>query len=261
MKTTYRRNSSGPLARRLSAIALVIAIGLALYYLGKPIMASFSSPILKTKTQLGNSAGLLLGKFQNQSDLLKEMNALREKANAYDSLQESYAALASSSADLLRSFGRMPTTTEIAASVIMHPPETPYDLILIDAGQSEGIKQGDLVALPEGGLLGVVEEVFDHTSRVSLYTSSGRETKAYLSGSDTAFILKGAGGGTFEVSIPRDLPIQIGDFFFAPGINSEYLGRVNKIDVNPTDALKKVLVGGVANVSSLRFVVVKPNLQ
>ncbi|MDO8569224.1 MAG: rod shape-determining protein MreC [bacterium] len=159
---------------------------------------------------------------------------------------------------LLELVGRKQKTNMVAASVLTRPPQTPYDVIIIDAGSNESITIGSEVSLPEGSILGVVSQVFPKSAKVKLFSASGEETNAVLERNNVPVTLIGRGGGNFRLALPRDIAIEKGDRILSSDITSRHLATVGEISVEATDSFKEVLAKSPTNIFILRFVFVTP---
>ena len=146
----------------------------------------------------------------------------------------------------------------IVATVLTYPPQTPYDVIIIDAGSNDSIMLGSEVSLPEGPILGVISEVFPRNAKVKLFSSSGKETNAVLERNNIPVTLVGTGGGNFSFSLPRDIAIENGDRILSSDVTARLLAVVGEISVQPTDSFKEVLAYSPTNIFGLRFVFVRP---
>lgn len=159
---------------------------------------------------------------------------------------------------LLELVGRKPESNMVVATVLTHPPQTPYDVIIIDAGSNEFVTVGSQVSLPEGPVLGLVSEVFSKSAKVRLFSASGEETNAILERNNIPIILTGVGGGNFRLALPRDIAIENGDRILSPDITARHLATVGRISAEPTDSFKEVLAKSPTNIFTLRFVFVTP---
>src|SRR3989338_3963999 len=81
---------------------------------------------------------------------------------------------------LLELLGRKQKSDTVVAAVLTRPPQTPYDVIIIDAGSNESLAVGSEVSLPEGSILGIISEVFPKSARVKLFSASGDEINAEI---------------------------------------------------------------------------------
>ena len=146
----------------------------------------------------------------------------------------------------------------VVAAVLTHPPQTPYDVIIIDAGSDESIILGSQVHLPEGPVLGVVSEVFPRRARVRLFSAAGEETNAVLERNNIPVVLVGTGGGNFKMILPRDIAVEKGDRILTANITSRLLAVVEEVSIQSTDSFKEVLAKSPTNIFTLRFVFVTP---
>ena len=159
---------------------------------------------------------------------------------------------------LLELVGRKQKTNMVVAAVLTHPPQTPYDFIIIDAGSNESITLGSEVSLPGGPILGTVSGVFSKSARVKLFSAVGEETNAILERDNVPVILTGAGGGNFRIALPRDIGVEMGDKILSADISSRLLAIVEEVSVQPTDSLKEVMAKSPTNIFTLRFVFITP---
>ncbi|MDP3763825.1 MAG: rod shape-determining protein MreC [bacterium] len=159
---------------------------------------------------------------------------------------------------LLELLGRKQNTNVIVAAVLTHPPQTPYDVIIIDAGSNDSVTMGSEVSLPEGPILGVVYEVFSRKARVKLFSAAGEETDAVLERGDAPVTLIGLGGGNFKLILPRDVVVEKEDRILSADISSRLLAVVEEIDIRSTDSFKEVLAKSPTNIFAIRFVFITP---
>ena len=67
----------------------------------------------------------------------------------------------------------------------------------------------------------------------------------------------GRGGGSFEISIPRELEIVEGTELVLPGFEHQLLAMVEKIIFDPRDPVKTILATSPVNIQHLRWVEVE----
>jgi|SRR3989344_448681 len=215
--------------RRIIILVAIFISGAVILSFFDTAIISIVSPIWKVKNVMttGNEV-LSISKEQTQENILLELVGRKQKSNM------------------------------VVAAVLTHPPQTPYDVIIIDAGSNESITIGSEVSLPEGPILGVVSEVFSKRAKVKLFSASGEETNAILERNNVPIILVGTGGGNFRLTLPRDIAIEKGDRILSPDITSRLLATVGEVSVRPTDSFKEVLAKGPTNIFALRFVFITP---
>lgn len=259
MKTTFRprSNAGAQYRRRFTFIITALVLGIVVFYILRTPILSVVAPVFRAENAVSLGLSNFFGFFRTKESLINENQMLRARLEAFDSLQASYRTLEISRDDLLSRFGRAPISEVIAAGVLAHPPETPYDILIIDVGTDDGVEFGDRVTLPEGGALGTILESHSKEAKVLLYSSGGVETSAYLERGGVAITLIGKGGGTMSFTLPRDVPVALGDKILLPGIRSELLAVVEDIELEPTDSRMRVLARGLRNINGIRFVSVR----
>ena len=215
--------------RRIITLVAIFISGAVIFSLLDAIIISIISPIWKIKNVIitGNVIPSL-PEEQTQKNILLELVGRKQESNI------------------------------VIAAVLTRPPQTPYDVIIIDAGSNESLTIGSEVSLPEGPILGIISEVFPKSAKVKLFSASGEETNAVLERNNVPVTLVGSGGGNFKLTLPRDIAIEKGDRILSPDITSRPLATVGEISVRPTDSFKEVLAKSPTNIFSLRFVFVTP---
>src|SRR3990167_6901335 len=231
MKVNYlpKNRLRRPYLRRILVLVAIFISGAVVFSFFDAAIISIVSPIWKAKNIIttGSEIQSIL-KEQTQENILLELVGRKQKANM------------------------------VVASVLTRPPQTPYDVIVIDAGLNGSITIGSEVSLPEGPILGVVSEVFSKSAKVKLFSASGEETNAVLERNNVPVILIGIGGGNFRLALPRDIAIEKGDRILSSDIASRPLATVADVSVRPTDSFKEVLAKSPTNIFALRFVFVAP---
>lgn len=258
MKTNFlprNRRTSGR-RRQLAFISVILVLALVGFSLfGKSLAWAFA-PLWHSNLYVRTGLENLVGSLRTKDALIAENEALKEKLASDDELIISLRAIAESRNELLKSFGREPMHM-LPGSVLVHPPETPYDILIVDAGDNLGIKPASLVYTPEGSEIGTVSDVFSKTSRVKLYSTAGERSDAVLERGGAAIVLVGRGGGNMSFTIARDIPVSVGDRVLSPRLESSLVGVVGDIEVTPTDSEKTVLVRSPINPNSQRFVLIE----
>jgi cell shape-determining protein MreC len=134
--------------------------------------------------------------------------------------------------------------TSAGASVISRPPQSPYDILVIDSGSDNDIKQGARVLFSTDVMLGYVAEVFSKTSKIKLVSFPGEETSVIIeslaSGAKISALAIGRGGGEMEIKIPSSIEVRSGDLVKTPGTYPLMLGTVEKTEINLSDPFQKI---------------------
>jgi cell shape-determining protein MreC len=221
-------------------------------------LTNLISPLWKNSNIFSRALLGTAAVIRSKESLETENQSLKAELDSYSALAISSRAAEDSRDEILANFNRASTTPGIASAVLVHPPETPYDILIIDAGSTEGVIVGDRVSTPEGVVVGQVFEISTHTSRVNLYSSSANKTDAVLERNSLPVTLIGQGGGNFEFDLPKGVPVSIGDKILSPDIRAEMVAVVGDVESDPTDSLEHVYAKSIINISTIRFVLVKP---
>src|ERR1700733_2083639 len=176
MKTSFlQKNNAGrrrnrSTSRTVIMLVAVVIVCSALFFLAQGPLSNAFAPLWRLEKASGNSIATLGGYFKSKAVLADENAQLKSELANDEDVILSLEAASSSYAQLLSTFGRSPLTG-IPATVLVRPPETPYDDLIIDAGSNNGIAVGAVVSLPSGIAIGDIASVSTETSRVSLYSS------------------------------------------------------------------------------------------
>lgn len=253
--TLHRRFRPDPVKRkRFILILVVLVVSITLFTWFKDSVFSLTRPVWQGQGAIARGINNFLQTLRTKESLVRENQDLKEKIRAVELIEMNARTLEDTQLEMLELFGRDSKNNFVLAAVLASPPKTMNDLLIVDVGENEGILVGDLVSHPEGGALGLVQEVLKHESKVILYSSNSIKTTAYLERGEHLIELLGQGGGTFISSVPKDVEVVVGDKILLPGIQSELLAVVKEVKFETTDAVKTILAKGVANIYSLRFV-------
>jgi cell shape-determining protein MreC len=258
MKMSYLpRNRTKSLRSRkaLMLLVLFLLLGGFLLFLDAPILSGVSR-LWRAESQLTGAAGEGLGYWRTKGALIKENESLKEKVLSMELALSSLSLASAENERLLALLGRSGRSGAITAGVLTYPPQSPYDLLIIDAGTNEGVNTGASVSLPEGPGLGVVEEALENFSRVKLYSTSGEKTQAVLERTQTPVELLGSGGGNFKVIVPRDTAVEVGDRILSPNLDAALLAVVEEVSLEATDSFKEIYAKSPTNIFSVRFVTI-----
>lgn len=260
MKTNFLQRNRHQVSykNRIVVVILIFVCGATFFSFSRGLMVNLFSPLWKGENTVAVGFRNLATFFKSKNALIEENQILRDKLASNELANVSLQTVSDAENLLLVNFGRASTNKFIAASVLVHPPRTPYDSLIIDAGAVDGVPLDAEVSLPEGPKIGTVIEVFSKSSRVKLFSSNGEKTNAVLERFNVPVTLLGRGGGNFGISLPRDVAIEVGDKIISGNLTPTMIGVVGDIEMKPTDSFKKVIVRSVANIYTVRFVVVTP---
>ncbi|OGZ03749.1 MAG: hypothetical protein A2648_02225 [Candidatus Lloydbacteria bacterium RIFCSPHIGHO2_01_FULL_41_20] len=192
--------------------------------------------------------------FKQKFIITNENQSLKNLLANRDALLREYELIKQENDSLKKIFGRSGNKQLILAQVVARPNRSPYDTLIIDIGENLGIQSGNHVFANGDTLLGTVEKVYANTSIVSLFSTPGREFDARIGESYTSIKLIGRGGGSFEATLSKAIPIKEGDAVIAPTLERSILGYVTKVVEDPRDPFVEILVEAPVSFQSLRFV-------
>jgi len=240
-------------------LALVVFLILSLvFYFSSGFILRIVAPVWKAENAFTQSFKNIGDFFSTRKTLLAENASLKARIQSLEVEMTSLHLGEDRENVLLELLDRKPEGSSVTASVLTRPPQTPYDILVLDAGSSDGVNIGDKVYLPEGPIVGVVSDVFSKTSRIKLYSASGETTSGVLERGGVPIEALGQGGGNFKIILPRDMEVEIGDRILSADIEADLLAVVEDIRLRPTDSFKEVLAKSPTNIFSLRFVFVRP---
>lgn len=245
-------------AKKALTLALVFIVGAALFSFFDNALTTAVSPLWRAENRFSRSLGGVADFFSTRQVLRDENAALREKVASLELENSALSLSQAENARLLSLLNRTGDRGGITVSVLTHPPQSPYDLLVVDAGESEGVTLGARVYLPEGPEVGTVTQVFPSFSRVKLFSSAGEKTQAVLERFEVPVELEGRGGGNFKIVLPRETLVEVGDRILSGSLNPHLVGVVEEVNLEPTDSFKEVLAKSPANIFEVRFLTVRP---
>jgi cell shape-determining protein MreC len=260
MKMLYpSRNRSQPFSnKRIGIVVLILVVGALFFSWADGFVLRLVAPLWHGENVVAKNIWEATNYLRSFDEVVKENQALKEQLTSAHLQSLSHNINPFGNTEILKTLSRSSSTESVAASVLARPPETPYDVIIIDRGTRNAITVGDTVRLSEGAEIGKVIEAFDKTSRVILYSAWGQKTNAVLERDALPVTMSGRGGGGFEFTVPREVVIVEGDRILSPFTEASLVGVVEDVEASPTDSFKKVLARGVVHPRTLQYVIVEP---
>jgi len=147
--------------------------------------------------------------------------------------------------------------SSVFAVVLTKPNRSPYDTVIIDVGRNAGIESGGIVLYGDNIVIGKISDVYKNSSKVILFSSPGEELDVVVGKDNIPTTAYGRGGGNFELRLPRDTDVFVGDVVYVPGINTRVLGRIEYIESKPSDPFKTMILKGPVNIFKIKWVEVE----
>lgn len=149
--------------------------------------------------------------------------------------------------------------TAVSGAIIARPNVAAYDTFLIDVGENSGIQKGDKVLANENMILGLVEEVYSFSAKARLFSTAGETTDAILGPDNIPVQLKGSGGGSFMVELPREMDIREGDSAILSGAPEYIIAIVISKEEVSTESFQKIYLRGPVSVFDAKYVQIIKN--
>lgn len=251
--------------KKIFRIIFCIVILIILFYFRSGVFNGLSNisqiifrPILIVGNNIGEKFTNLRAYFISKNSLYLDNENLKSQILESEADRANYFSVVSENQNLKEVLGRKdPKINMILGAILGKPNQSPYDTLVIDTGEAQGIKAGDTVFALGNVPIGRIAEVYTNSSKVILFSNPGEKTQAIISGRDIFMELVGRGGENFEMILPRDFSLQKGDQVVMPGINSYVLAIVETVISDPRDPFNKVLLVSPVNVQELKFVEVE----
>ncbi len=222
--------------------------------LGKLFNNTFR-PVLLLKENISKSMSLRKAFVTSKENLIIENENLSNQVLELNSKIAQFETISKENEKMQEVLSRSVSRDLVLAQILLRPSKYFYDYLIIDIGKESGIEKGNLVFALGNVPVGKVSEVFERSSRVTLFSTSGEVNEAYIK--DTAFDLVGRGGGNFEVILPKDFELEIGEKATLTGLNTNIVGIVGAVISDPRDTFTKAILKSPVNFNKLQFVQVQ----
>ncbi len=243
------------LPRALVALAAFSALVLAFRVLAPDTLLALTAPLFNLGTTFAEETHRALDALSANRTLVLERDALARENGA---LTLENATLTAKVEDLEKLLGAARPVSAIAtvAGVLVRPPESPYDTLIIGAGSRAGITEGARVYGPSGTPLGSIESVSETAARAVLFSAPGATLDAWIGKARTPSKLHGAGAGAYTARVPRGAAIALGESVYAAGPGAAAIGSVVRITGEPSSPLATILIRSAVNLFSLTSVLI-----
>lgn len=258
MKYLPRNKLRGGYGKKALLLVLIFIFGAIVLSLFDNLITKAVAPLWRGENKFSRNLANIGEFFKTREVLRRENIALKERVSSLELSLAGLSLLEAQRDNLSALLGRKAELGGITVAVLTHPPQSPYDLLVVDAGEREGVLTGSRVSLPEGPEVGVVTQVFPSFSRVKLLSSAGEKVPAVLERHDIPVELEGRGGGNFQLLLPRETAVEIGDRILSSSLRGELLAIVEDVTLEPTDSFKEVLARSPANIFRVRYLVIRP---
>ncbi len=262
MKMNYRqRNNRGEGNARFIVLVFLFAVllfGLLFRTSSNRAVIAVFTPFWKISAVIEGGLGRLVEPLSFKETLVGHNEALQNEVSQLQEKLLDFQKITSENELLNKELGRKPSSSAHLAAIILQPPRAPYDTFILDQGTEDGVSVGDEVVAGDGALIGSIAEVGAHYSKASLFSTSGIETKGIIPGQTIPVSLTGTDGGDFEVKIPQEISVAVGDPILS--LSQKFsLAKVGSVEADGESAYRRVRAQSGINLSTLRSVFIIPS--
>lgn len=188
-----------------------------------------------------------------------QVAALRAELASTSALVADRTVLKAENAMLKARLGRAAFEGQLLlAGVLMAPPASAYDTLVIDVGSAQGVMVGQNVSAGGNTILGTVTDVSSDTAHVTLLSAPGTTHDALVmskeSGSTLPISIAGQGGGSFSGQLPAGSAVEPGDSVVFAGVAGQFVAQVVAVDQKPGESFVTLYMHMPVNIFELRFV-------
>ncbi|MFA6566292.1 MAG: rod shape-determining protein MreC, partial [Candidatus Paceibacterota bacterium] len=199
------------------------------------------------------------GLFLNsQKALVAKNGELSEKIKKLELRLTGYDFVVQENLELKKTLFHRKENTVFGA-VVARPNVSAYDTFLLDIGENFGIKKGDKILANENMILGFVEEAYPVSAKARLFSTAGEVTDAILGPDNIPVQLKGSGGGSFILELPREMDVEEGDSAILPGVPEYIIATVISKEEVSTESFQKIYLRGPVSVFDVKYVQIIKN--
>lgn len=236
------------------AVVLIVLALFALRAVFPDAVTTFSRPLWFAGDMLTAAVASATNSFEHVDEIRTERDTLKAELEAE---RNKNAVLSARAADFARLAGSLTTPQDrILASVLVRPPVSPYDTLVVGAGARAGVRVGAGVFGPGGVPLGTVEIVSEEYAHVALYSGPTQTTEGWVGEARLPITITGAGAGAFRATVPKDAALVIGEQVFVPGAGALPIGSIARIDTNPSSPTSLVYIRPLVNPFTLTWVAI-----
>jgi cell shape-determining protein MreC len=226
-----------PLRRKFFLVVIALFIGALMYIVVPKLVQGVTAlvwfPLDTFRVWVAESGSSLPQYLRDRTALLGELEALKIKIATEQGTDNTIKKLQVENDELRELAGAVPEA-RVLARVIGRPGTLPYDIVMLDRGRAHGIVENTPVFLGADQVIGFVSKVQETTSFVTLVTTSGFTSTAYVIGPNIYTFAEGMGSGILRVRVPQGIMLRTGDMVLLPAIDSGVYGLVSYIETSAT---------------------------
>ncbi len=210
-------------------------------------------PVVKIESWFKESSSALPSYLRDRNSLIAAQEELEQKLIESQLDNRTQEALEFENSRLRSLLGEE-GEARIVAGVVARPTDLPYDILLLDRGESDGVNSGAPVYAAKNQIIGFVSRVYEHSALVTLVTTPGVASTVYVYGPNIYTTAVGVGSGTLKISVPQGINIESGNTVILPSLGVGVYGNISVVDSEPSHPEQYGFVSIDIPLQSLRMV-------
>lgn len=215
-----------------------------------------AAPLWRGGDNSAQYAATFFSLLQSKQDLVKENRELKERVSEMRTKEVVAKELRAENNRLKSLLDRSGGRDAIGAVILAHPPQSPYDTLVVDVGREHDVQTGDRVYAHGDISIGEIVAVNKRSSIVELFSTQGRITEVRIGPEAISGSAEGQGGQNFLISLPRDISIEEGAVISAPDIGVSVLGVVSHVAKDENSPFQKILFTSPVHVQNISWVTI-----
>jgi rod shape-determining protein MreC len=214
------------LKRAILILFLLVLIGVLLYQLKnqfKNITYFIFSPFQKFLLKINKNFSLFFETISEIKNLKKENEELKKEIQKLVVERENLKELERENQTLREALG-IGLEKEFELKMVKFVgKDVGEDVLLIDKGEKDGLKEGEVVILPEKILVGKIIRVYQNFSKVKAFTFKDFSFDVKIPEREITALSKGQGNFKAKVQlIPKEKEISVGDKVFTSALGRNF---------------------------------------
>lgn len=239
--------------------------GLANY--GQSATLRAMSPGIKIASETTKGTKDVITSFLRIGTLSRSVRILEDENSGLESQLAQLESLKKENEDLRKQLELLPKKkySIITADVIGHSSDGAREVLIINRGLKDGIREEMPVVVNEGVIVGKIDKAEEFTSNLVLVTDVEFKLAAGIPGTTAQGLVRGARGLDVVIEdIPRDVSLNIGDKVVTTGLDGIFppdllIGTVRTVEAPGNEIFQSANLSPAVDPRKLRIVGVITN--
>lgn len=249
-------------SQRSLFIKIGIPVAVLLIIICTPVMSwllgpahIFARPFWWISQSVGNVTGSATQNLASKKSLIRDVNGLRDEVARLQSVDAENRFLKEENTELQTLLNATPVTKEgLLARVLVRPPTSWYDALIVDRGEKDFVQVGDRAYAYGTIPVGTVVAVTKNTSTIEMYSSASRATEVVLIPGNVPVTVEGRGNSSLHFDVHRDVTVDDQSTLILP--DGQILASVDSVEFDPRDPFRSVHAAMPVNIQHLRFITI-----